>query len=110
MNALRRRTFLEVNPWLACATVLYLASKVDESSARISEIIEALNKPNPSALPDAKTPPPSFVTEDLVLECEFHMLETLRHNLVVFHPYRPLQQCVGPRRRVLCPLPLCDRV
>lgn len=33
----------------------------------------------------------SSFTQSLVLQCEFVLLEALEFDLVVFHPYRPLQ-------------------
>ena len=37
-----RRRLVDINPWLLCATVLYLASKVEESFTKVQEIVMAI--------------------------------------------------------------------
>jgi hypothetical protein len=79
-----------------------MSSKVEECFPKIQDIIHVVQLPNPSALPSAGgMAAAAFVTEDLVLECELHMLDALNHFLVVFHPYRPLLQ-YAPCLSVLC--------
>ena len=40
-----------MNPWLACVTVLYISSKVEECFPKISDIVHVVQLPDPSALP-----------------------------------------------------------
>jgi hypothetical protein len=102
-----RHRMLDLNPWLLCATVLYLASKVEESFTKVQEILSAIHpKSGGGMLPRAACVDSSAcvrllgatigepLSEKLVLECEFYVLESLNFELVVFHPYRPLQQYV----------------
>lgn len=48
----------------------------------------------------AKTRP---YTPRLLFQCEFVVLDALNFDLIVFHPYRPLQQCVRRRAAAASP-------
>lgn len=51
---------------------------------------------NPSILLNGQ----DLLTPDLVIECEYVLLEALHFDLIVFHPYRPLQQYLNGIQKV----------
>ena len=105
---------VDFNPWLLAATCCYLASKAEESSLRTTDVLKMLRSKTfftgaraargvvavggcsralahtPLCLPAEHGGVARF-TDTLLLQCEFVLLENLQFDLVVFHPYRPLQ-------------------
>jgi cyclin C len=82
-------------------TVFFIASKVEESAARLTEIIDKFNKLkqqpmtiNSMYVLKCKS---NFIDKD-ILECEFDVLATLNFDLIIFHPYRPLAQFLSDAR------------
>ncbi|KAI1731294.1 cyclin-C [Ditylenchus destructor] len=89
-----RQSFQDVDPFLLAPTSIWLASKVEETGAllRHSDVNKLINATQ-SAL--KKWP---CLNQDLVIrsemlhEAEFCLLEILDCCLIVYHPYRPLNQ------------------
>lgn len=102
------------NAWLVAVTCIYTAAKAEESAVRLSDLIAIVQakfkgkqwstlqlqsrhtscRRGPHMNVRGGTPDMGHVssfTQSLVLQCEFVLLEALEFDLVVFHPYRPLQ-------------------
>jgi len=77
-----RNNFLEFCPRLVAPSCLYIATKVEECSTQCPayRIANEMKKQDPSWP----------YSNSHILECEFHVLETLGFYLVVYHPYRSL--------------------
>uniref|UniRef100_A0A915CXG0 Cyclin-like domain-containing protein n=1 Tax=Ditylenchus dipsaci TaxID=166011 RepID=A0A915CXG0_9BILA len=87
-----RRSFRDVDPFLLAPTCILLASKVEESGmVSLTKLISSVQ----SAL--KKWP---YLNQDLMIrqpllqEAEFCMLEIMDCCLIVYHPYRPLNQII----------------
>lgn len=83
-----KRTFRAANPYLVALTAIFLACKVEESTARLRDLLKhmqsALRKREQLAWVQK-------ITCETVLECELHLLEAMNFDMIVFHPYRQLQ-------------------
>ena len=78
--------FNQVHPYLATPTVVYLASKVEEtitSCGRVLSYFETVCK-------NHKIEPINWKVEE-VLQCENVILDELQYSLLVFQPFRPLR-------------------
>jgi len=76
-------SYKDFHPHLIAATAVYLASKVEESPVQPNKIEKALKDLSRSAS--------KYGVNDIV-DGEYFLMEELKFNLIVFHPYRPLQQ------------------
>ncbi|EJW87220.1 hypothetical protein WUBG_01871 [Wuchereria bancrofti] len=92
-----RRSLKDIDPFLLAPTSLFLASKVEEHGMMShNKLIQATN----NAL---KRWP--FIQQDLMIrvqhiqEAEFFLLEILDCCLIVYHPYRPLNQLMAEMGR-----------
>ncbi|VDP22976.1 unnamed protein product [Onchocerca flexuosa] len=92
-----RRSLKDIDPFLLAPTSLFLASKVEEHGMMShNKLIQATN----NAL---KRWP--FIQQDLMIrvqhiqEAEFFLLEILDCCLIVYHPYRPLNQLIAEMGR-----------
>ncbi|EKX43736.1 hypothetical protein GUITHDRAFT_110191 [Guillardia theta CCMP2712] len=74
-------SYKDFHPHLIAATALYLASKVEESP--VSHIVSALKELHQTKWPKEE----SYDIRDIV-DAEYFLMEELRFNLIVFHPYR----------------------
>ena len=114
-------TVSDVDPVLLCATCMYLAGKVEDCAHRVRAIVDVfvrIQQSQPRALRRARGPlgasahAPALativavwkipglnrtLTDALLLACEARVLNWLTFDLIVFHPYRPLQECAAPR-------------
>lgn len=112
----RRNCFADFDPALVATAALYLACKVEECVEKVVRVITKVRHAQPGPwrgrsqglqLPPTLTflpPLPRFPAAAtvysrrrvfpaaLVLRCEGAILNVLRFDLVVHHPYRPLQQ------------------
>ena len=102
-------SYKDFHPYLIAATALYLASKVEESPTTPKNIANALSDQRNSlgqvvaALPTSsiasssgRVPPATrfgFSGGEIV-EAEYFLVEELKFNLIVFHPYRPMQRMI----------------
>lgn len=91
-----KNSIKSIDPLLMCPTALYLAAKVDEygvlSNTRLMQACSNLVKQKFSY---AFHQPAEYSFKiNHVWECEFYLLELMDCCLIVFHPYRPLQQYV----------------
>ncbi|CAD5123332.1 DgyrCDS11689 [Dimorphilus gyrociliatus] len=91
-----KNSLKSIDPLLMCPTALYLAAKVDEfgvlSNSRLIQACQVLVK---NKFCYAFNQPTEFSYRiNHVWECEFYLLELMDCCLIVFHPYRPLQQYV----------------
>jgi cyclin C len=91
-----RRSFKDIDPFLLAPTCLLLASKTEEhgvmSTTKLATSVQnALKKW-------------SFVSQDVIVrsqllhEAEFCLLEIMDCCLIVYHPYRPLNQLINDLR------------
>uniref|UniRef100_A0A6U5C647 Cyclin-like domain-containing protein n=1 Tax=Hemiselmis andersenii TaxID=464988 RepID=A0A6U5C647_HEMAN len=76
-------SYKDFHPHLIAATAVYLASKVEEWPVQPNKIEKALRDLSRSA--------GKYGVNDIV-DGEYFLMEELKFNLIVFHPYRPLQQ------------------
>ena len=81
-----------IDPWLMAPTCIFLASKVEEfgviSNSRLISTCQAVVKNKFSHAHPLEYP----YRINLVLECEFYLLEMMDCCLVLYHPYRPLTE------------------
>lgn len=75
-----KHCLLDFDPNLVAPTCLFVASKVEENLVQIHVFLEAMKIFDPSF---------EYCSND-IQQCEFHLLEGLNFDLVVYHPYRPL--------------------
>ncbi|KHN73490.1 Cyclin-C [Toxocara canis] len=92
-----RRSLKDIDPFLLAPTCLFLASKVEEHGMMShNKLIQATN----NAL---KRWP--FIQQELMIrvqhiqEAEFFLLEIMDCCLIVYHPYRPLNQLIAEMGR-----------
>ncbi|KAH7725381.1 Cyclin C [Aphelenchoides avenae] len=88
-----RRSFKDIDPFLLAPTCLLLASKVEEhglmSTTKLANSVQHALKKWP------------FLNQDLIIrtnllhEAEFCLLEVMDCCLIVYHPYRPLNQLIN---------------
>mmetsp|Transcript_56753 Transcript_56753/g.139275 ORF Transcript_56753/g.139275 Transcript_56753/m.139275 type:complete len:277 (-) Transcript_56753:270-1100(-) len=76
-------SYRDFHPHLIAATALYLASKVEESPLQPNKVAAALK--------DISRWAGKYGVNDIV-DGEYFLMEELKFALIVFHPYRPLQQ------------------
>ncbi|KAK6081331.1 RNA polymerase II holoenzyme cyclin-like subunit [Seiridium cupressi] len=69
------------NPYLVCATALYLACKMEESPQHIRLVVQ-----------EARSLWPDFLTLDMsrLGECEFFLISEMSAQMIVHQPYRTL--------------------
>jgi len=91
-----RNPLQSIDPLLMAPTAVFLASKVEEfgviSNSRLISTCQSVIK-NKYSLPFKNAEFPYRIQN--VLECEFHLLETMDCCLILYHPYRPLLQFVA---------------
>ena len=75
-------SYKDFHPHLIAATCVYLASKVEESPVQPNKIAIALK--------ELSSWGNKYGVNDIV-DGEYFLMEELKFNLIVFHPYRPLQ-------------------
>lgn len=90
-----------VHPLLAVATSVFLACKVDESPCRCQQVLAGVNKAL-DKLGGAKTSYNIALTPALIVSCELLLIEVLGHELIVYHPYRPLLEYIQKSRLTSC--------
>lgn len=78
-----RASVREVNLYLLITTCIYLACKVEECPQHIRTLVN-----------EARSLWPEFIPPDVtkVTEFEFYLIEELQSYLIVYHPYRSLEQ------------------
>jgi cyclin C len=81
------QSFIVVDPFLVAPTILFVASKVEECPCKLKNLLKAAQKCIQPNLPNGF---PYDYTEDDMIRCEFHCLEVLEFDLVVYHPYDSL--------------------
>lgn len=87
-----RASLAQFDPRLVAPTLLFMASKVEESALSMKSFAQELQRPA------FKIP---YTIED-VLECEYYTMEVLGYDLIVFHPYRPLVQFLQELKMTDC--------
>jgi len=91
-----RNALQSIDPLLMAPTAVFLASKVEEfgviSNSRLISTCQSVIK-NKYSMPFKNSEFPYRIQN--VLECEFHLLETMDCCLILYHPYRPLLQYVA---------------
>ncbi|OLL25938.1 RNA polymerase II holoenzyme cyclin-like subunit [Neolecta irregularis DAH-3] len=77
----------ETNPYLVCATCVYIASKMEECPQHIRTVVS-----------EAKSLWQDYVTLDSskLAECEFYVISEMSSYLIIHHPYRTLTQLNKP--------------
>ena len=88
------REILSLKPFYGkLSPTVFLASKVEEfgviSNSRLISTCQSVIK-NKYSMPFKNSEFPYRIQN--VLECEFHLLETMDCCLILYHPYRPLLQ------------------
>eukprot|EP00802_Teleaulax_amphioxeia_P020712 Tamp_21009.p2 GENE.Tamp_21009~~Tamp_21009.p2 ORF type:complete len:310 (+),score=67.97 Tamp_21009:30-932(+) len=88
-------SYKDFHPYLIGATALYLASKVEEHPVTPKAISQANNQGGHTGCGGRPPNRPSFsFTGADMVEAEYFLLEELKFNLLVFHPYRPMERYI----------------
>lgn len=97
-----RASICDFDPRLVAPTVLFIASKVEESALSMKSFANVLHNPIAvfASSPQSTIKIP-YHLED-VQECEFFAMEVLGYDLIVFHPYRPLVQFLQEMKLLDC--------
>ncbi|KAL2920221.1 RNA polymerase II holoenzyme cyclin-like subunit [Polyrhizophydium stewartii] len=82
-----KNAYFDIDPLLVGGTAIYVACKIEECPHHIRNVVnESRNCLGADLFPyDAAT----------IADFEFYFLEELEFSLIVFHPYRPLQQLLA---------------
>lgn len=83
-----KESFVNFDPFLVVPTLLLVAAKVEEWPCKVDRLLESFKK---TCLTFMNENPYTYDVQDIV-ECEFYALEVLEFDLIIYHPYRPLQE------------------
>jgi len=85
-------SFCTFHPCLVAPATIFLASKVEECTIPAKTLISVLKERDQRY---------AFEMRDL-LECEYFVLEELKFDLLVYHPYKPLLEFVKDANAMHC--------
>jgi cyclin C len=96
-------SYKDFHPYLIAATAFYLASKVEEQPVQPKNISTALQSAAPgygsgSAPGRVASSNRFYFTGADIVDAEYYLVEELRFNLIVFHPYRPMEKYIRELR------------
>jgi len=86
-----KASFADYDPRLVAPTMIFLATKVEECNQSTKAFKIVLTTVGSSA--GGKQNDWTYTMND-ILQCEYHALEVLGSDLIVYHPYRPLSRLV----------------
>ncbi|OQR82002.1 cyclin-C [Thraustotheca clavata] len=82
------QSFSDFDPRLVLGTTLFMASKIEENQARLTDVTTSLQELTSKYTEDRENM--FHFTEKDIIECEFFVIEAIQYDMIMHHPFPSL--------------------